>query len=415
MKKSLCLLLALCVCLSAAACTAPSAADDAVPGISSTGEAGAVGGQDPMDSSVPADAAGVSDSADAADTVPVNGQPQLPDGLTQLPMQPGEAYTCEVWMGDHSESFSLSVQDYTVEPSSRDGYEVRTVTLLLGSFNGADPYTEYVFFDLGENLNPMFDSGVIVRDGEELDFTLLSNETAPVSTGFDHTLVQQTLSVEVPAGYERIALVPMNFKPFDDADGMFADLVNSSSLWFLLGTPTAAGVSCGGDVLQCAASTADTAQLYSYADGPGADLGYGEDYNEYVEPGFEDQVPTEPEGIWLTLNMERSMLEKTRGDAHGALVGVQLVDDSDPSAAVFRIVIEHTNLPADAGVRVFVYDSWDEYPVFEDEVLPGDGTTEITCVLDLNAAVCPLAFNAHIHSKNLPEDIPLCGLVDSLY
>ncbi len=35
-------------------------------------------------------------------------------------------------------------------------------------------------------------------------------------------------------------------------------------------------------------------------------------------------------------------------------------------------------------------------------------------MINLNTAVFPLAFNAHIHSPNLPEDIPLCGLVESL-
>lgn len=407
MKKIMSMLLVLCLCLSAAGCkqAAETPSGDAASGVQSQTTA-----QSKLEAAEPEQTV---EPDQTQEGTPVSGQPMLPDGLTQLPMAPGEAYACEVWMGESSETFSFSVMDYTVEPSARDGYEVRTVTMLLGSFDGADPYTEFVFFDLGENLNPMFDSGVIVRDGEELDFTVLSCETVNASAGFDHVVVQQTLSVEVPAGYEHMALVPMNFKPVGSGDGEFADLVNSDSLWFLLGTPTAGGVSCGGELLQCAAATADTVQLYSYADGPGAELGYGENYNEPIEEaGSEDLV--EDENNWLPLNMERSMLEKTRGDAHGALVGVQLVDDSDPSAAVFRIVIEHTNLPADTGVRVFVYDSWDEYPVYEDEVLPGDGTTEITCTLDLNAAVFPLAFNAHIHSPNLPEDIPLCGLVESI-
>ncbi len=401
MKKLLSMLLVLCLCLSAAGCQQADEipAEDSVPAVQSQAAA-----ESKPDSAEPEQT-----QQDAA-AAPVSGQPMLPDGLTQLPVAPGEAYACEVWTGESSDIFSFSVMDYMVEPSAREGYEVRTVAVLLASFDGADPYTEYVFFDLGENLNPIFDSGVVFRDGKELDLTVLSCETVDVSAGFDHVVALQTLSVEVPVGYEHIALVPMNFKPVGSDDGDFADLVNSDSLWFLMGTPTATGVSFGGAPLQVAAATADTVQLYSYVDGPGAVLGYGEDYNEPVIPEVVD--PVEEEDNWLTLNMERSMLEKTRGDAHGALVGVQLVDGSDPSAAVFRIVIEHTNLPADASVRVFVYDSWDEYPVFEDEVAPGDGTTEITCVVDLNTAVFPLAFNAHIHSPNLPEDIPLCGLVE---
>ena len=404
MKKLLCLLLAVCLCVSFAACAQAPASDSTVSAGTSGSPADNTG--ETAENTAPADSTAPADAPAAAPA----GQPQLPDGLTQLPMQPGVAYACEVWMGETSETFSLSVQDYTVEPSARDGYEVRTATLLLGSFNGADPYTEYVFFDLGENLNPMFESGAVYRDGEELDFTVLRNEAGSFASGPDYMVTQQILSVEVPAGYDHIALVPMNFKPFADTDGMFADLVNSSSLWFLMGTPSAKSITCNGEELNFAAESADGWQLYSHV----GELWNEEMDNEPVVPPVEEPEVPEADGRWLTLNMERSMLEKTRGDAWGALVGVQLVDNSDPSAAVFRIVIEHTGLPADAGVRVFVWDSWDEYPCFEDEVAPGNGTTEITCVVNLNNIVFPLAFNAHIHSPNLQEDIPLCGLVDSL-
>ena len=402
MKKLLCLLLSLCICVSFAACGQP-AAEETDPGTVtvdsvSTPEA---------DADVPAEETPAEDAVPTDSAAPA-GQPQLPDGLTQLPMQLGEAYTCEVVSG----SFSMSVRDYTVAPSDRSGYEVRTVTLLLGSFNGTDPYVEYVFFDLGENINPMFESGVIFRDGEPLDFTLLSWETREISYDPAHMLLQQTLTVEVPAGYEHIALVPMNFKTVSSSEG-FASLVNSDSLWFLLGTPTAEGIFCGGSPLVTAAATADTAQLYSFADTltaqPDIDMSGDGAY------GVQQETVSMPEGRWLELNMERSMMDKARGDAYGALVGVRLLDDSNPAAAVFCIVIEHRGLPAGAEVRVFVNDSWEEFPIYEDVVAPGDGTTDIYCTIDLTTAVLPLAFNAHICGPGIPNDIPLCGVVESLY
>lgn len=367
MKKFLSIILALSMCLSLAACGGDApAANDNPPSVPATDTANPEGGS-------------------SAGTVS--------EGEASLPMNVGEAYTCTI---DGYDGF-VYVESYEVFPDDMNpGCEIRTAHV-SAVFPGAEKDLDLgtvTFVANAENGAPqMLDETAWIMETEDGEALIFEYDNS-ISAGFvsDGALRYEILlSYVVPENYDEIAFAITGNGSESAIDSLTkAEVVSSSTSWFIMGGFDNGVLTYNGNAMATAAATADVNEMFSYGTPP-ADWATEEMPDTSYEEPYEEDTTSASGYRTLSLIPFGAITEcsaEGRTISFGAIELVECYEDTN----VIKVTVNYSGHQSGDTIHTLMYDAYNELHLDEqEEAVSGNGS--ITFVYSCPAATAPYTFS----------------------
>ena len=363
MKRIISIIIALSMCISLAACGGDTPAANENPQSSTT------------------------DSTVVESTSNTNSE-------ASLPMNVGEAYACNIGGYDGF----VYVDSYEVFPDDMNpGCEIRTahVTAVFpGAEKGLDLGTVTFVADAENGTPQTLDETAWIMETEDGEALIFEYDNS-ISAGFvsDGVLRYEILlSYVVPEYYDEIAFAITDTASESALDSLSkADVVSSSTSWFIMGGFDNGVLTYNGNAMATAAATADVNEMFSYGTPP-ADWATEEIPDAPYDEPYEEEGTTSASGYRTLSPIQFGAITECSAEGRslsfGAIELVECYEDTN----VINVTINYSGHQNGDTIHTLMYDAYNELHLDEQEE-PVSGNGSVTFVFSCPANTAPYTFS----------------------